>query len=412
MGLHKIISDIGTGTEKLYYKDAYLAEFTAEVVSCNECAPGLYDLVLDRTAFFPEEGGQSPDSGSVISNIQAGEDSGNVTETLLAEVTDVQIIDGVIHHYVNQNFDAGIEVRGRLDFDRRFSNMQQHSAEHIFSGLVNKLFGYYNVGFHLSDNEVTMDYSGPLSTEDIRNIETKVNEAIYADIESIQLFPEAGELENLDFRSKKEIKGQVRLIEFPGYDICACCAPHVRRTGEIGILKVISAVNYKGGTRLSILAGKRALDHLREYYDITVGTARDMTCGVPELRERVRGIAEENFNLKGKLAEAQIKILKKEIENIPGDLADVCVFTQDTDRPNLRKAVNDLVRDHDGICGIFSGNDEDGYIYVIAGKVNVIPFHKLLKSRLDAKGGGQPVMVQGSVSAKRSEIEELFNEKQ
>ena len=219
-------------TRKLYYEDAYMRDFEAVVLSIEG-----NDLVLDATTFFPEEGGQSADGGLLAGH----------------EVLDVQIKDGYIHHYLGQavSEDAvleiapGLSVSGKIDWERRFSNMQQHSGEHLFSGLVHTKYGYDNVGFHLSDNEVTMDFTGVIPPEGLKDIETEVNRAITRNIPSQIAFLEGEEAAKAEYRSKLELTEAVRVVTFPGYDACACCAPHVRLTGEIGCLKVVSAINYK-----------------------------------------------------------------------------------------------------------------------------------------------------------------------
>ena len=214
-------------TIKLYDQDAYAVKFTAKVLSCRENIEKnrtTYETVLDQTHFFPEEGGQSPDKGTING----------------VEVLDVQIKKDVIFHTLKAPLTEGSKVEGEIDWTHRFSNMQQHSGEHIFSGLVHGKFGYDNVGFHLSDQSVTMDFNGILSDTEVREIEQKVNECIARNIEIEVTFPSKELEKQLEYRSKIEIEDQIRIVTIPGFDVCACCAPHVRRTGEIGILKVLN----------------------------------------------------------------------------------------------------------------------------------------------------------------------------
>ena len=393
-------SNIGKGTEKLYYEDAYMREFYGTVLSCGASGK-LYDVVLDKTAFFPEEGGQSPDKGFFsLEDERHG----------IIKVRDVQIDEGVIHHFTDAPLEEGTCVHGILDWEHRFSNMQQHSAEHIYSGLVHKHFGYDNVGFHLSDNEVTMDYSGPLSRDEASKIELLVNEAIYKNIESIQSFPTPEELKDMDYRSKIEIDGQVRLITYPDYDICACCAPHVAHTGEIGIFKVTNVQNYKQGTRIHMLAGKRAFLFLANEHDILQETARSLTCGVPEFKGRVDSILADAMDFKRKLGEANAALLEDKIEALPKDEVNVCLFTEGLDSSNMRRAVNKMVETHKGACGIFDGNDKDGYKYVLGSSLDARPVNQMLMERFSARGGGNKMMTQGSIAATRADIEAFFNE--
>ena len=271
-------------TVKLYDLDAYETEFDATVISCEELVDNAgihYALILDQTLFFPMEGGQTPDRGSIEG----------------IEVTDVRTDDGLIRHYIGERIKEGSSVHGRIDFKHRFYNMQQHSGEHIFSGLVHTRFGADNVGFHLSDNSVTMDFNKALTAEDIRLTEDLVNEAIVKNIEIRAEYPDEETLRNTEYRSKKEIDGPVRLVTIPGYDICACCAPHVRRTGEIGLLKVMDIAAFRGGVRVSILCGFRALDAFRKELSVTDGLVGILTTGKDKLIESVGRLKEENAAL-------------------------------------------------------------------------------------------------------------------
>ena len=229
-------------TEKLFYTDSHMQEFTAEVVSCRPCDNG-YEAVLSRTAFFPEGGGQAADTG-VIDGIR---------------VYDVQEKGEQIFHYLEGELEEGKTVTGQIDWDKRFSRMQQHSGEHIVSGIVHARFGYDNVGFHLNDELCTLDLSGPLTKEELREVENAANEAVFANVPVQISYPSKEKLKTLDYRSKIEIDGQVRIVTIPGYDVCACCAPHVYFTGEIGLIKMVQSQNYKGGIRITMLCGRRAL---------------------------------------------------------------------------------------------------------------------------------------------------------
>ena len=208
-------------TEKLFYMDSHLKEFDATVISCEPYGEG-YRAVLDRTAFFPEGGGQASDTGWLND----------------VEVLDVQEKCGEIYHYIRDIIPAGTTVQGKIQWEERFSKMQQHTAEHIISGLIYKQYGYHNVGFHLADTYCTMDLDGPLSKKQLKELEWKANEAVFKNIPIEVLYPSKEELVKLAYRSKIEIEGQVRIVQIPGYDMCACCAPHVKRTGEIGLIKI------------------------------------------------------------------------------------------------------------------------------------------------------------------------------
>ena len=223
-------------TEKLFYEDSHMITFLATVIACEK-AGDYYEAVLTRTAFFPEGGGQYADTGRIDG----------------VEVVDVQERQGLIYHKLSEPLELGKEVEGTIDWEERFSKMQQHSGEHIVSGLVHRTYGYDNVGFHMGKDAVTMDFNGVLTREQLKEIEKKANEAVVKNIDIQVLYPTKEQLEKIEYRSKIEIDGQVRIVEVPGYDTCACCAPHVKKTGEIGIIKLVGVQNYKGGVRVSTL---------------------------------------------------------------------------------------------------------------------------------------------------------------
>lgn len=378
-------------TRKLYYEDAYKTEFTAKVVSAN-----AGDIVLDRTAFFPEEGGQSADTG-VLGGFR---------------VADVKIKDGEIHHLLedrNASFEAGTEISGRIDWQHRFSNMQQHSGEHIFSGLVHSTYGFDNVGFHLSDNEVTLDFNGVIGPDGIRDIERRANEIIFRNIPSEIRFLSGEEAKTAEYRSKIDLDDEVRIVTYPGVDACACCAPHVALTGEIGCLKVVGLQNYKGGIRVSILCGMRAMEVFFHDRDILEKTANYLSNSTDEVYHLVVKARTELAETKAALAEAAKKLVQVRIDQIPAGDGNAMIFEESLDAGAMRSAVNSLVQKKNGFCGVFAGSDADGYRYVIGkqgGDARVI--NNELREKFGARGGGKPEMVQGSVMASRADIETLF----
>lgn len=379
-------------TINLYDADAYAVEFEAEVLDCQQQGD-RYQVVLDQTLFFPEQGGQSPDQGSIQG----------------IEVVDVQMKDDVIYHTMVAPLTLGAKVSGKIDWKHRFNNMQQHSGEHIFSGTVNKLYGYNNVGFHLSDQIVTMDFDGKLTEEQIDDIELRVNQAIAENVPITIRFPSKEELEKLEYRSKIEIEGQVRIVTVEGYDVCACCAPHVKRTGEIGMLKVMSIQNYKGGVRVSILCGFRALAAFREKAKVISDLMDIFTCGQDNIVENVEKQRALGQTLKGKLNETVSALMECKIAEIPADQKSVLLFESDGDLNVLRRTLNKLVEDHDGVCAIFVGQD-GSYNYILGSKnQDCKEIATLLREKLSAKGGGSSQMIQGSVAASRADLEETLS---
>lgn len=380
-------------TRKLYYEDEYAVEFDAEVLSCEEKTQGFYAVVLDQTLFFPEEGGQSPDKGEL-----AG-----------AAVLDVQIKNGIITHMVDKPFTAGSIVHGMLDWKHRFSNMQQHSGEHIFSGIVKRLYGYDNVGFHLSDNIVTMDFNGVFTLEEAAYVEQLVNESIVKNLPVTVSYPTKEELEKLDYRSKIEIEGQVRIVTIEGVDVCACCAPHVRRTGEIGLFKLMGMQSHRGGVRFRMLCGFRALEAFREKSDIITRLMETLTVSQELLPERVEKLKADNQDYKYQLAVIKQKQLEEKAAKIPEEQADVILFEQEIETSVMRNVVNELIARHSGICGIFAGNDENGYHFIIGSKeIDCAKLAAALKEQTGAKCGGKKQMIQGSVQADEAALRKVF----
>ena len=384
-------------TVKLYDRDAYQTEFEAVVLSCEELVrmqkdgeeETCYAVVLDQTLFFPEEGGQTPDKGML------GD----------AEVVDVQIKNDVITHYTTKWLQPSGSVTGMIDWRHRFFNMQQHSGEHLFSGLAHRKHGLRNVGFHLSNQIVTMDFDKPLSEEQLKEMEWEINEAIVANVEIKTGYPSKEELADLEYRSKIEIDGDIRIVEIPGYDICACCAPHVHRTGEIGMFKIQSVQNYKGGMRISFLCGFRALEEYRRKSEIITEVSGLLTTNQENVAEHVLKLKTQVQSLKTQLANAKQSLMESKLAEIPSNQKDVILFEQDLDTPVMRNVVNKLMENHEGVCGIFVGTDEDGYNFIIGSKtVDCREVANLLREKFNSRGGGKPQMIQGSLVASAEAI--------
>ncbi|MBR0086033.1 MAG: hypothetical protein IJL97_05725 [Lachnospiraceae bacterium] len=381
-------------TIKLYYENEYAYGFEARVLCALPLTDGSCELVLDRTAFFPEEGGQSCDRGTLNG----------------WEVTHVRIAENVIYHKVTApagTFAEGAAVSGSVDGAHRFSNMQQHTGEHIFSGLAHKLYGCTNVGFHLSDQIVTLDLDKPLTEAQIRNIEEQANRVITANVPVTVLYPSASELSSLDYRSKLDLTEDVRIVVIEGTDMCACCAPHVRRTGEVGMLKVQHVQNYKGGVRVSILCGERALCDYRTRVSQAEEISELLSAPQNELTEAVRKLKDERDALNYKTIELQKKLLSVLIRTVPESAENALICIEEADANAARNAVNTLMETRPGICCVLIGDDERGYRFIIGSRtVDARNVLSRLKETLGAKGGGSPAMVQGSVQASETEIKE------
>ena len=273
-----------TETRRLYYEDVYKKEFTAKVLECREAKKGFH-IILNESAFYPEGGGQPSDIGYL----------GDV------KVKEVHEKDGELLHYTDKPLEAGTEVQGRINWARRFDLMQQHSGEHMVSGLIHEAYGYDNVGFHMGSDTITVDLNGPLDETQLAEIEQKTNEKIWEDTEVKILYPTAEELEKIDYRSKKELTGQVRIVEFPGVDICACCGTHVTRTGEIGMVKLLSVVKFREGVRMEMLSGKRVLDYLNMINEQNRQISVKLSAKMDKTASAVARLQDENFALKGRV---------------------------------------------------------------------------------------------------------------
>lgn len=379
-------------TEKLFYQDSHRSTFTAIVQEVRTSGNG-YEIILDRTAFFPEGGGQSSDTGSL----------GGVS------VSDVQEIDGKIIHYTDGPLVEGTEVEGCIDWTERFSKMQQHTGEHIVSGLIHKIYGYHNVGFHLGTDSVTLDFNGVVPKEKLHEIEQLANEAVAKNLPVQVLYPTDEELSKISYRSKIEIEGQVRIVVIDGYDVCACCAPHVKQTGEIGLIKLVGMQNYKGGVRISMLCGFRALEDYYQKEKNNREIAVMLSAKEYETAVEVERLQEELAMKKAKIAELERKFLEQKVEtlDISGEI--VCLF-EETDPVMTRELVNLLLKKGAKMAAVFSGNEREGYRYVLGSRsLDVRKNGKLLNEAFHGRGGGKPEMVQGTVQGKREEIEAFLN---
>ena len=406
-------------TRKLYEEDAYQSSCSASVLRVSRAEDGnaehtgLWEIVLDQTVFFPEGGGQSADRGWII---PSGEETWEP-----AVVVDVRIVGDEIVHFVKpsgegartdgaQAFGAGQgdtrlpgegdAVTASIDWGRRFGFMQNHTGEHILSGIMHARYGYDNVGFHLSDNTVTLDVSGPLSREQIIDVEWEANEAVYRNLPVMISYPDDAALAALSYRSKKEIEGQVRIVTIPDVDVCACCAPHVRHTGEIGIIKIVRAIRWGDGMRLTIESGGRAFSTIQKGQLVLEEISHLTNRSREESAEGVQHLLSEIEAYKERVKALSYEAAFLRLQALPTDAVNAFVFAQEMDAIVQRNLVNRLTEEHTGVCGVFVGDDENGYRYIIgSGNEDVREIQTLLREKCGAKGGGKPVMVQGSVKA-------------
>lgn len=389
------IKDNMNFTERIYDTDSYCREFEATVISCQKNAD-VYDVILNRTAFFPEGGGQAPDKGSLGGS----------------EVLDVQIKEGIIIHKVASELPCGESVKGEIDWELRFKRMQRHTGEHILSGVINSLFGYSNVGFHMSEVETTADFDGVLSQSDVEKIENETNRIIWENHKIKAFYPTDEEAANTNYRSKLDNIKNLRLVTIEGVDCCACCAPHVQRTGEVGIVKIIGSVPNKGGTRLTLLAGSAALeDYAKLNYmnnqimKLLSASRESVAEAVGRQTDLIKALRYENENLSNRLAWSELSTTQ-----INGC---VYAFSENLSYEQLRYCSNILAQSSAVLSMLFSTNDGENYIYAVGSReYDTRPIVKALNEAFEGKGGGKPNYVQGKiVSRSIEEIKAFVEEK-
>ncbi len=368
-------------TRQLYIENSYEIECQSTVSECT-LEDGYYQVVLDKTVFFPEGGGQYGDRGTIDD----------------VKVLDTQIKDGIVYHKTEEPIQVGKEVVAKIDWERRYEMMQNHSSEHMISGFVHQIYGYDNVGFHLGEEEMTLDFNGVLSKEDIEKLEEKVNEYIWKDIPIIISFPTKEELETLPYRSKKEIDGDIRIVTVEDVDICACCAPHVKTTGEIGCVKIISVQKNKGGVRLTALAGKRAMNDYGKKHNILSQLTKLCSAKGDEIIEIVEKLQKEKQQLQYELSQCRFQLWKEEVKSLPVEDGIAWIQKYNVSSKELRELANWLMER--GTIGIAIGKAEEtssSFQYVIGSKeIDVKAFSQDILAQFDAKGGGQPQMIQGN----------------
>lgn len=379
-------------TERMYERDSYCSKFHAVVCECT-ALDGKYGVVLDRTAFFPEGGGQAADEGTING----------------IPVVDVQRKGSVVMHVLETELTVGDEVNCEIDWELRYSRMQGHTGEHILSGVVNKLYGYDNIGFHMGDRVMLVDFNGVISSDEIRTIEVKANEAIYKNADVVAYYPTIDELEELKYRSKKKFLSEVRIVTIgEGIDCCACCAPHVARTGEVGIIKVIDAYSYKQGTRIEMVAGKIALldyidinMYVKEVMKVTSSPRKGIVDAVRERFTLYQELRNEYQKISNRLALSELELC--EVGN------SIYSIAQNLNFEDLRYCSNQIMEGDYDLCLLFSKNMNE-YIYIVRSKrKDVRPIVKSLNETFGGKGGGKSEYSQGKLPCvSESKIKEFI----
>lgn len=397
---------VNTGlTQLIFEEDSYAKECRAKVLECKEVRRKtedgeelLYGIVTDCTVFFPEGGGQPADEGTL-----AGE-----------KVVDVQREEGKVYHYVAKSFNPGEEVELAIDFPVRYRRMQNHSGEHLFCGLLHKLYGYENVGFHMSGDCLTVDVNGVLTGEDMKKLEKLANEGVYANAAITAVYPETPE--ELEYRSKLDLKEEIRVVIIENYDACACCAPHVRSTAEIGLIKVMDYMSHRGGTRFTLKCGGDAMEDYGMLHDeigqvMRIFSSKREECHLAAARvsEQLKAQQETITLLKRQITALYTEKLRDSVEK-NGGLKPELIFDEALDEVQMRTLINEGVTIASGVVAGFMGKDGEGYRYIIgkneaAEEPDLRELAKELNGALNGRGGGSPKMIQGSVAATREEIE-------
>ena len=378
-------------TERLYYKASYIKEVEARVICCEACGD-VFHVVLDRTAFFPEGGGQPADVGTL------GD----------ARVLDAHERCGEVVHYVDRPLEVGSSVIGKLDFDRRFRLMQNHGGEHILSGVVNRRFGLHNVGFHMGSVDITVDYDGFLDRETLREIELEANKLVCQNLAVKCWYPTPDELEKLDYRSKKALEGDIRIVEIENCDRCACCAPHLARTGEIGIIKLLDSYKYKGGVRVHLHCGLDALDDYNRKFDAVRTIANAMSVSQNEIVEAYLKLDSDFAACRAEASVLRSELLAVKVAAIEPTDADLCLVESGLSGDELRKFALAAAEKCKGICAVFSGED-GSYNYVIVSRsVPLRAYSRELNAALNGRGGGTDEMLQGRANCSKAAIKEFF----
>lgn len=380
--------------EKLYENNSFLQNFKGQVTECTPVEDG-YLIVLNQTGFFPEGGGQNCDIGYLDQ----------------CQVEDVFEKDGVVFHKTKESLTVGATVTGQINWQRRFDYMQQHSGEHIVSGIVHRKFGYNNVGFHLGDDYVTLDFDGTLTEENLKQVEEEANRAVFENRKITVTYPSKEQLKTIDYRSKIDIPGQVRLVTVEGYDICACCAPHVNETGSIGLIKITGCQKYKSGVRLNIACGFRALKDYRTQWENTKAISVLLSVKQDETAGAVSNLYKDNQQLKYQVMAAKEQAIIERLKTMDMNQEYICLFEASMEQAVMKRVFNAMKDNAKGYFALFSGNDLEGYKYFIGAKVgDAKAVGDVLKARFQCQGGGNQEMIQGFVKADEKQLKEVFME--
>jgi len=378
-------------TRKLYYEDSHLRIFSAEVLACERTEKG-YEVTLDATAFYPEGGGQAADTG-FLNGIR---------------VLDTRERGEVVVHLCEAALEPGTLAEGVIDYENRFHRMQQHSGEHIVSGIINRRYGYHNVGFHMGTDIITIDFDGVIPAEDLADLEAEANSAVWQNLPVKCWYPSEEELPNVFYRTKRALPWPVRIVQVPGFDSCACCGTHVQATGEIGLIKLFSVMGFRGGTRMEMSCGSSALKLLNNAYEQNRQVSQAFSAKIEETGAAARRMNEVEAALKYRIVGLEKRIFAGIADSCAGK-GDVVHFEENLDNVAVRDLADAIADKCGGIAAVFSGSDEAGFSFcLVTRNGDLRALGKEMTKALNGRGGGKPGFQQGRVNGKRAEIEGFF----
>ncbi len=373
--------------KKLFYEVPYCQEFESKVLQCEHGKNG-YEVVLEETAFYPEGGGQPADTGWL----------GGV------RVLDVREKNDEVIHICEAPIAVGSCVLGKLDWDRRFRHMQQHTGEHIFSGLIYKNFGFHNIGFHMGKAFITIDFDGLLTEEELAVLERMSNEVVFDNREVLAFYPSKEELEKLSYRSKKELQGAIRIVEIPGADVCACCGMHVGRTGEIGPIKVSGSEKYKGGSRIFLQIGWQALEDYRQKSDSVLRISNLLSAKPEAVGDAVEKLQQTAGEQKFLLGQLKKELLQYKAATLKSESGRLCVEAANMEAVEIRMLCDMLLSENDFVL-VFTGEEASGYKYVLGKKEGEVSKEgNVFRTSCNARGGGKGNMIQGSAACQKEKL--------
>ena len=381
-------------TKKLYYENCHLRFFEGKVLSCLQTPKG-WEVILDQTAFYPEGGGQACDTGVLAD----------------ANVLSVREENDTVIHLCDAPLAEGSIVTGQLNWERRFDLMQQHTGEHIVSGIINATFGYHNVGFHVGADATTIDFDGEISYDALADIERRANEAVWQNLPLKCWYPTPAQLPQVTYRTKRELPWPVRIVQVPGYDSCACCGVHVASTGEVGLIKLLSCVKFHQGVRIEMVCGGRAVSWMSKVYEQNRQVSQIFSAKILETGEAARRVNEALNQEKYRAAGLEKKVFSLMAQRY-ADTGDALLIEPELNPNGVRELADAIAQVCGGTAAVFSGSDETGYSVCLASRQgDVKELGQAMAKALDGRGGGKPGFFQGSIKATEEAIRTFWSQK-